>query len=388
MKLETEEQIATWIAERKRKWPSTKNLEIKADRDAKRQAYEEASPANSWHKDGMGSVDYGHTQRGRGSGRSRGDLGRTSHNTGAGRGRGHYRDYEDRRGDFEEGFHATLRNPRPWQQATPEQLIAQPVDVPVSPLDERKVEDREDSAINTSEDEEEEARIVAQLLKPSPRRVPEANGIALKYEERIPDLESDNSDGNVFESDIEEGPEEIAYTRLDDVSSLAYQAVSRNARGREPEAGSATIEGGESHSPVGHDESGSSTAKVERLRSSTIGNQQALPSKKQKCNVWALTGNCKFGKRCVYSHDASDRASRKPSGPPPRPANPFERDGLLGKLLHNEIRHEMSDLAQAIDFLARNEWLEGVELYTGQKEEIDSKIKIIQIVGEVSAEGR
>lgn len=91
------------------------------------------------------------------------------------------------------------------------------------------------------------------------------------------------------------------------------------------------------------------------------------------CTAWMTGGSCKFGKQCRYAHDPQKRG--KPKREPPQPAkNPFERGDLIGKLVHNEIRHEVSDLTQVIDFLARNDWLKNVELYPGHKAEIEGRI--------------
>ena len=50
---------------------------------------------------------------------------------------------------------------------------------------------------------------------------------------------------------------------------------------------------------------------------------------------------------------------------------------MIGKLLYNEVRHEISDLVQVIDFLARSRWMENVELYPGHKQELENRIKVV-----------
>lgn len=91
------------------------------------------------------------------------------------------------------------------------------------------------------------------------------------------------------------------------------------------------------------------------------------------CNAWTTLGTCKFGKQCRYEHDPA-RRGRVRHEPPQAPKNPFERGDLIGKLVHHQIRHEISDLTQVIDFLARNNWLKHVELYPGQKAEAEGRI--------------
>ena len=103
-------------------------------------------------------------------------------------------------------------------------------------------------------------------------------------------------------------------------------------------------------------------------------NDDPLPQK--LCRDWTQTGQCRFGANCRYTHDPLRKGKKRPA--PPQPAqNPFDRDDMLGKLLYNEVRHEISDLVQVIDFLARNRWLENVELYPGHKQEVENRIKVV-----------
>lgn len=115
-----------------------------------------------------------------------------------------------------------------------------------------------------------------------------------------------------------------------------------------------------------------------------------VPPAQRPCRDWISSGHCRFGRHCKYAHDPSargtqptqNRRKKVPDPPPPPPVNPYERDDLVGKLLHNEIKHEVSDLVQVIDFLARNDWLRGVELYPGHKEEVERrKIKVLKSDG-------
>lgn len=112
---------------------------------------------------------------------------------------------------------------------------------------------------------------------------------------------------------------------------------------------------------------------------------RSVYQQRRDCSNWIQTGKCRFGENCRYRHDPAKKHAERPQPPPP-PKNPFVRDDLIGKLLHNEIRHEVSDLVQVIDFLARNQWLENVELYAGQKEEIEGRIRVINPQGEMAME--
>jgi hypothetical protein len=104
----------------------------------------------------------------------------------------------------------------------------------------------------------------------------------------------------------------------------------------------------------------------------TIRDQSRPP-----CKAWTTSGTCKFGKQCRFEHDLLKRAKPRHE-PPPAPKNPFERGDLIGKLVHHEVRHEVSDLTQVIDFLARNDWLVNVELYPGHKQELEGRINEVE----------
>lgn len=94
------------------------------------------------------------------------------------------------------------------------------------------------------------------------------------------------------------------------------------------------------------------------------------------CRDWVQTGTCRWGTRCRYLHDPSLKGRARPA-PAAAAANAWERDDMIGKLMYNEVRREVSDLTQVIDFLARNRWLENVELRPGMKKEKDNRIKVV-----------
>ena len=104
--------------------------------------------------------------------------------------------------------------------------------------------------------------------------------------------------------------------------------------------------------------------------------QEPVQMPQKPCRDWIQTGQCRFGDRCRYQHDPMFKGKKRPA--PPQPVQtPFDRDDMIGKLLYNEVRHEISDLVQVIDFLARSRWMENVELYPGHKQELENRIKVV-----------
>lgn len=231
------------------------------------------------------------------------------------------------------------RAPRIWGQAT---------------SDASNILEASDRATVDSSDDEGAAADVAALLtqskgqvhsensSPPPRVVsqdphPGSNGKASERQASAEPLQVAEMDGD--DSDHDSAPEEVDYSN-----------------------GRPTVDE-ESEAAMDLPDQTSDSSKAHRRH------DQMRPS----CNAWTTQGTCKFGKQCRYEHDPSKRGKVRHE---PRQAakNPFERGDLIGKLVHHQIRHEVSDLTQVIDFLARNDWLRHVELYPGHKAELDGRI--------------
>merc|ERR1711939_666243 len=207
------------------------------------------------------------------------------------------------------------------------------------------------------EEDEEAAYIASRLLKPADP----ADGQSVPA---LPPGLSDDSDAG----DSDDEPEEL--------STRAHPALDADIEGKT--AMDETML-----------ENGPDDARVDLATSNREGDaeQHAARQQQRDCNNWVQTGKCRFGKECRYKHDpAKKHVERARPQPAAAPKNPFERDDLVGKLLHNEVKHQVSDLVQVIDFLARNQWLENVELYPGQKEEIEGRIQVIKPTSEEETE--
>lgn len=306
MALETEEEIAKWIEDRKRKWPGNKNKELRLQRELKRKAYEAASPAFN------------------------GSQPNTSKKA-----------KHDRPKGIAQHPDGYQRAPRVWGQAISEEKPAAGCATDQKP--------------ETSDDESEAANVVAFLtqgskLGPSESVVPQDASMHqdLDGEALLP------SQAEIPKNDVQRG--------------LKHQVAEME---NESDHDSAPEEVEFTHEP----ERDFPEYQEEKGPESTV-QTEGRPSRDQNrhtCNSWTATGTCKFGKQCRYEHDPAKRGKPKHE-PPPVPKNPFERGDLIGKLVHHEVRHEVSDLTQVIDFLARNDWLRHVELHPGHKAELEGQI--------------
>lgn len=312
MSLDTEEDIAKWIEERKRKWPGAKNKELKLQRDLKRKAYDAASPAAA------------NTQQ---QVNKRGKFAKP--NTPA---------------QHPEGYQ---RAPRVWGQ-TPASTKEQTGSTASSPAGDAPSPD----------DDEDAAVVAAQLTKAVAVKNDSHSAVGAKEESVILGSEVDQDlNGEMITDDrlateVSAKPAEVAEMEYESGNDSAPEEIETR---KQPREGSAIVEPEE-------------TVDQPKVRPT----QEARP--RPDCTAWITGGQCKFGKQCRYSHDPLKRGKPRREPPPPAPKNPFERGDLIGKLVHHEVRHEVSDLTQVIDFLARNDWLKNVELYPGHKKDLEGRI--------------
>lgn len=307
--LDTEEDIAKWIEERKRKWPGQKNKELKLQQELKRKAYMDASPALQNRESGQ--------QRAAKRSKFSKTNGPAQH---------------------PEGYQ---RAPRIWGQT-----VSNTQNSAASP------------ANPSSDDEGDAADVAASLTKAAVVTLPTSND---PIQDKIDDSNARaedivDVDGNPIPDSVTE-PKHLA----DDVAV------------REEEE---------------HSDSDSAPEEVHTVKVKTIAELDEAPEQEEyqstrpaakdyvrrDCTTWMITGTCKFGKQCRFLHDPLKKGKQRREPPAP-PKNPFERGDIIGKLVHNEIRHEISDLTQVIDFLARNDWLKNVELYPGHKREVEGRIE-------------
>ena len=328
------------------------------EREAKRRAYEEASPANVALANG--SI---HSGRGRGRGGTSGTFGDRSGPTGRGG------ESEPSRLYISKGASTTGKD-NGWIRPTvqPDTAMSQSAD-----------HAREGHALDDDEendnDEEEAARIAAELLaRPRASDRPVADGRSGSEQggadgSRAGTRDKDDITSDDVDDDDDHGaPEAVSARRSGELNAAQETEL--------PETGHP----GALHSS---DPDGPQPAQTEYI-----------PPAQRPCRDWMSSGHCRFGRHCKYVHDPSARGTQPtqnqrkkvPDPPAPPPVNPYERDDLVGKLLHNEIKHEISDLVQVIDFLARNDWLKGVELYPGHKEEVERRrIKVLKTDGKEEA---
>lgn len=313
MSLDTEEDIAKWIEERKRKWPGAKNKELKLQRDLKRKAYDAASPAAA------------NTQQQQVN--KRGKFAKP--NTPA---------------QHPEGYQ---RAPRVWgqTQASTEEQTSSTVPSPAG--DAPSPDDDEDAAV-----------VAAQLTK-------------------VVAVNNDNH--------CAPGAEEESIIKGKEVDrNLDREIISNDRLATEIPAKPAGVAEMEDESDNDSAPEEIETAKQQREDSAVVEQEEVAdqpsvrPTQEARprpdCTAWITGGQCKFGKQCRYSHDPLKRGKPRREPPPPASKNPFERGDLIGKLVHHEVRHEVSDLTQVIDFLARNDWLKNVELYPGHKKDLEERI--------------
>ena len=351
---------------------------MKAERDSKRRAYEQASPANEWQRSNLHTA---HVAAHRGNERAEGDAGKQFGN--GSRAQGAVVSHGDRCAPAR-GTNAPIQNPRQWQQANTVRMDQHVAAVPMPDAKRSDEEDNADPSSDSSLDLEEEARVAAQLLKSSPNRV--VSKLSGATEGPPPDYKVGVVTRNTLESFEEQGLHASISQPLIRCSMPSREISDDEEEEEEADVGiNSESDGGNDSEPemlsVKHQESPANDLDMQPANFENTSHIKPVPFKKT-CNAYMSGGKCRFGKRCAFSHVPSSEPFRKPQGPPPRPVNPFDRDDLLGKLLHNEIKHEMSDLVQVIDFLARNDWMTNVELYTGHKEEVESRIKVLQSKGE------
>jgi hypothetical protein len=315
LSLETEEDIAKWIEERKKKWPGSKNQELRMQRDLKRKAYDAASPAMSGRQDVRGG------KRGR-----------------------------EAKTQIVQHTQGVQRAPRIWGQ--PAEVVA-----------EAAVPTNGNTAVSAQSQNEKDATALAaaHLNKTDEVQAGVGEGkvdsavlggedLSMSAAASVPEATIFPSiDDNQMASDTESAPEEIRIFRAteDDRAAEDSQAQKRTA----PSTFSRN-RGTEDNPQYGH------------------GTEDQL----RDCTAWSTTAQCKFGSRCHFKHDPSKRYKRSQDSTK-QPKNPFERGDLIGKLVRNEIRREVSDLTQVIDFLARNDWLVNVELYPGHGKELKNRIR-------------
>ncbi|KAL7008462.1 hypothetical protein EMMF5_002191, partial [Cystobasidiomycetes sp. EMM_F5] len=327
LRLDTPEEISAWIEERRRKWPTRANIAQREEREAKRRAYEEASPSNValLHQDGAA--------RGRGRGRGRGDRGRER-----GRGRGQSRLSQ---GGFQSGS-GTRERDVGWG--------SRPINHAGAGLPKRPTtgsgttSEHAGRGEGSASDQEDEEAVARQLLSTNANATVETG------------LQQDEAEDDVDGESIEASTRDVSDDDLPDEEPV----------GR-PESDEVENTMGAEHDDMQEDD---------------MPHDDVYPTSIDKssrpCRSWTTTGHCKFGKKCMYAHDPSTKPKKQPFAMNAQDAaNPFARDDLIGKLLFNEVRHDVSDLRQVIDFLARNEWLEGVELYPGHLQEVENRIKIV-----------
>ncbi|GAA5861362.1 hypothetical protein JCM1840_005344 [Sporobolomyces johnsonii] len=204
----------------------------------------------------------------------------------------------------------------------------------------------------------------------------EAKRVKLDASDSDSSSSSSTSSGSDSEEDEDDGPPEIAS------SKEALAALLGDAAGAELEA-----EGDEDE-----------TATVASEEQSVKAEEEREAAKKQfqvVCRHWRK-GNCALGDdKCPYLHSLPANASAPPppkrQRPAPRsaPHNPFARpfSDPFSLLEERDTRHVVSDVLQAIEFLAANDWLRGVEVRVGQMDE-ESGIEVIEeATKEVEHEG-
>lgn len=307
MRLETPEDIAAWLAERKRKWPGSKNAQLLAEREAKRRKYEESSPAN---------------------------LAAVAASAKKGKGKAVER---DERGNMVWRAPAPGVIDRPVASAAP----SAPVQAAGASGSSAHADaltggaDPQIEQVDEPDDDEDEQVAAALVNKPAPSTAaPISAAVDAAATRSAQDAQPDD-DGNDSDCDSEAAPEEAPIDR-----HLEVQLSPSRSPSPEPVA----------------------------------------PAAAQKpCRDWQTTGSCRFGARCRYSHSASLKGRVRPAPPVQQPE--AQKDDMIGKLLYNEVRREISDLVQVIDFLARNAWLENTELRPGMKEEAENRIKVIRSNG-------
>jgi hypothetical protein len=310
--LETEEEIAKWIEERKRKWPGNKNKELRLQRELKRKAYEAASPAvNSSQTSTSKKVK------------------------------------QDRPKGVAQHPDGYQRAPRVWGQAVPEGTTPSSLATDQKP--------------DISDDESEAANVVAFLTQDSKRK---------QSESMVPQDASMNQDLDgeaLLPLPTEAQSAKNDFPRGSDLKEHLHVAEMEE----DSDHDSAPEEVEFSHEPT--DVAGEDQEELRPEKAVQTEERAMREQVRHTCNSWTATGTCKFGKQCRYEHDPAKRGKPRHE-PPPVPNNPFERGDLIGKLVHHEVRHEVSDLSQVIDFLARNDWLRHVELYPGHKAELEGQI--------------
>lgn len=320
--LETEEDIAKWIAERKRKWPGKKNDELRQQRDLKRREYEAASPAI---------------------------LGLQRN--------------QAKRGRYMQNISSSGRERLETQNArylASQQDQSRPVTGQIAQGEGQATHSLSTKHSGESDDEDSQvdADVAAQLLRrvKASSPLPGRPGNVAEETEEMLDVQQATTDAVQIPLAVQDADKNDIHDESDD-SGPEEEATLRRV----------------SQSPDADD----NLAEVEEVPDKAIVSNRSVPAEyapmQRECRSWATTGTCKFGQRCRFTHDPKKRVKQRMEAPS-APKNPFERGDLIGKLVHHEVKREVSDLAQVIDFLARNSWLENVELYPGHKKELDDRI--------------
>ena len=79
---------------------------------------------------------------------------------------------------------------------------------------------------------------------------------------------------------------------------------------------------------------------------------------------------------------------RRRPAPPSAPHNPFARADPFSQLAERDISHLTAELMQVLDFLAKNQWLKGVETRAGMVEDGVGTRGIIEVEAPIIREVR
>ncbi|KAF8314219.1 hypothetical protein DL93DRAFT_2080311 [Clavulina sp. PMI_390] len=345
IKLDTPEDIAKWIEDRKKRWPTAKRVEEKkqAEEDAKargelfpeRSRFSRQKPATLQNQNQSLSS---YTDRGRGRGRGQPSRGRAR-----GRGRGIPRGGTPSVGGT---WRSGPRDPTQRHGLPPKPMIPE---VEEGEVEESNSSDSDSSDLSTSSsDSDDSSHGTDDDQKAPPSVTPQSFPTATMD---VGDDDSDSDMDPVRDAISSKVPPTYYHHISSSETSPVADSSNRSATKTDP---SASTQGSSSQT---QSEPSSSTTPSQ--------NQPGAPPNPPR---------------------------RRREGPKSR-SNPFSqsvrsRPTLLRNLLQREVDVTLSNLSQAIRFIVANDCLKDVELRPGQAEEEKNEREKVVVLGESSSEGR